>query len=65
MTSSEREILLLNNQDVEKILTIKDTIRALDDVYLELEKASPRIARGRLLHVQRTWAVSSPTPTKE
>ena len=35
MTSSEREILLLNNQDVEKILTIKDTIRALDDVYLE------------------------------
>ena len=38
MTSSEREILLLNNQDVEKILTIKDTIRALDEAYLELDK---------------------------
>jgi alanine dehydrogenase len=38
MTSSERDILLLNNQDVKKILTIKDTIRALDEAYLELDK---------------------------
>ncbi len=38
MTSSERNVLLLNNQDVEKILTIRDTISALDEAYLELDK---------------------------
>jgi alanine dehydrogenase len=31
-------VLLLNNDDVEKLLTIKDTIRALDEAYLELDK---------------------------
>jgi ornithine cyclodeaminase/alanine dehydrogenase-like protein (mu-crystallin family) len=38
MASAESDVLLLNNQDVEKILTIKDTIRALDEAYLELDK---------------------------
>jgi ornithine cyclodeaminase/alanine dehydrogenase-like protein (mu-crystallin family) len=38
MTSLERDVLLLNNEDVEKILTIKDTIRALDEAYLELDQ---------------------------
>ena len=31
-------VLLLNNADVEKLLTIKDTIHALDEAYLELDK---------------------------
>lgn len=31
-------VLLLNNDEVEKVLTIKDTIRALDEAYLELDK---------------------------
>jgi alanine dehydrogenase len=31
-------VLLLNNDDVEKLLTIKDTIRALDEAYLDLDK---------------------------
>ena len=31
-------VLLLNNADVEKLLTIEDTIRALDEAYLELDK---------------------------
>jgi len=31
-------VLLLNNNDVEELLTIKDTLRALDEAYLELDK---------------------------
>jgi alanine dehydrogenase len=31
-------VLLLNNNDVEELLTIKDTIRALNEAYLELDK---------------------------
>ncbi len=31
-------VLLLNNDEVEKLLTIKDTIRVLDEAYLELDK---------------------------
>jgi ornithine cyclodeaminase/alanine dehydrogenase-like protein (mu-crystallin family) len=31
-------VLLLNNDDVEKLLTIEETIRALDAAYLELDK---------------------------
>ena len=31
-------VALLNNADVEKVLTIKDTIRALDEAYSELDK---------------------------
>ena len=52
MTSSDRDILLLNNQDVEKILTIKDTIRALDEAYLELDK-------GLTANRPRTFTTSS------
>ena len=49
-------VLLLNNDDVEKLLTIKDTIRALDEAYLELDKGEKAnrhrtftLAPGRLL----------------
>ena len=31
-------VVLLDNADVEKVLTIKDTIRVLDEAYLELDK---------------------------
>jgi ornithine cyclodeaminase/alanine dehydrogenase-like protein (mu-crystallin family) len=31
-------VLLLNNEDVEKLLTIENTIRALHEAYLELDK---------------------------
>ncbi len=33
-----REILLLNNRDVESLLTIKEVMRVLDEAYLELDK---------------------------
>lgn len=38
MASMNNEVLLLNNADVEQVLTIRDTIRALDEAYLELDK---------------------------
>lgn len=38
LAGSDRSVLLLNNDDVEKLLTIKDTIRAMDEAYLELDK---------------------------
>lgn len=38
MASSNSEVLVLTNDDVEKLLTIRDTIRALDEAYLELDK---------------------------
>lgn len=47
-------VLLLNNDDVEKLLTIKDTIRALDEAYLELDK-------GQTANRPRTFTFS---PTK-
>ncbi|MDH3442435.1 MAG: hypothetical protein OEN50_00795 [Deltaproteobacteria bacterium] len=52
MTSSEPEILLLNNADVEQVLTIRDTIRALDAAYLELDK-------GLTANRPRTFTFSS------
>lgn len=33
-------VLLLNNDDVERLLTIEHTIRALDEAYLELDKGA-------------------------
>ena len=50
--SSEREVLLLNNADAEKVLTIGDTIRALDEAYLELDK-------GLTANRPRTFTMSS------
>jgi ornithine cyclodeaminase/alanine dehydrogenase-like protein (mu-crystallin family) len=44
-------VLLLNNADVEKLLTIKDTIHALDEAYLELDK-------GRTANRPRTFTFS-------
>jgi hypothetical protein len=48
-------VLLLSNQDVEKLLTIEDTIRALDEAYLELDK-------GQTANRPRTFTFS-PTNT--
>src|SRR6266545_4137429 len=31
-------VLLINNEDVERLLTIKDVMRALDEAYLDLDK---------------------------
>jgi ornithine cyclodeaminase/alanine dehydrogenase-like protein (mu-crystallin family) len=31
-------VLLINNEDVERLLTIKDVMRVLDDAYLDLDK---------------------------
>jgi alanine dehydrogenase len=31
-------VLLINNEDVERLLTIKDVIRVLDEAYIELDK---------------------------
>jgi ornithine cyclodeaminase/alanine dehydrogenase-like protein (mu-crystallin family) len=45
-------VLLLNNEDVEKLLTIEDTIRALDEAYLELDK-------GQTANRPRTFTFSS------
>jgi alanine dehydrogenase len=44
-------VLLLNNDEVEKLLTIKDTIRALDEAYLELDK-------GKTANRPRTFTFS-------
>jgi alanine dehydrogenase len=52
---SNREVLLLNNTEVEKLLTIKDVILALDEAYLELD-------RGRTANRPRTFTFS-PTDT--
>jgi len=38
MSSSGQEVLLLNNRHVEAILTVEDTMHALHDAYLELDK---------------------------
>ncbi|MBI4488699.1 MAG: ornithine cyclodeaminase family protein [Deltaproteobacteria bacterium] len=35
---SDGQVLLLNNADVESVLTIREVIRALDEAYLELDK---------------------------
>ena len=44
-------VVLLDNADVEKVLTIKDTIRVLDDAYLELDK-------GKTANRPRTFTFS-------
>ena len=44
-------VLLLNNDEVEKLLTIEDTIRALDAAYLELD-------RGKTANRPRTFTFS-------
>src|ERR1044071_7760297 len=38
MTPSDGEVLLLNNSDVESLLTMRDVIVALEEAYLELDK---------------------------
>jgi alanine dehydrogenase len=35
---SEGQVLLINNADVESLLTIQDVMRALDEAYIELDK---------------------------
>lgn len=44
-------VVLLDNADVEKVLTIKDTIRVLDEAYLEL-------AKGKTANRPRTFTFS-------
>jgi len=39
-TRSETDILLLNNADVESLLTMRDVMRALDEAYVELDKGA-------------------------
>src|ERR1044071_9784626 len=38
MTPSDGEVVLLNNGDVESLLTMRDVIVALEEAYLELDK---------------------------
>jgi ornithine cyclodeaminase/alanine dehydrogenase-like protein (mu-crystallin family) len=52
MSFSEREVLLLDNADVERVLTIENTIRALDEAYLDLDK-------GLTANRPRTFTMSS------
>src|SRR4029077_7448901 len=37
-TPSDGQVLLLNNRDVESLLTMREVMRALDEAYLELDK---------------------------
>ena len=37
-TPSDGQVLLLNNADVESLLTIREVMHALDEAYLELDK---------------------------
>lgn len=39
-TISDRSVLLLNNADVESLLTMREVMRALDEAYLELDKGA-------------------------
>ena len=39
-TKFEKEVLLLNNADVESLLTMRDVMRALDEAYVELDKGA-------------------------
>ena len=51
---SDRDVLILNNDEVEKLLSIKDVIRVLDEAYLDLDK-------GLTANRPRTFTFS-PTP---
>jgi ornithine cyclodeaminase/alanine dehydrogenase-like protein (mu-crystallin family) len=54
-TESDGQVLLLNNGDVENLLTMRDVMRALDEAYLELDK-------GETANRPRTFTFS---PTAE
>ena len=61
----EGEVLLLNNADVEKLLTIERVLAVLDEAYLELTKDSPPTGRGLLPFRRPIMGVSWPTPTRD